>query len=145
MIYMKYSLETFFLFFLLLAIIPSPNVSSQATFQNDSTIKVAVCDEQLQICVDEFNSLLADFRNGSNCNSETFNQLKKKNWELTQDREIYKEKAEKLEVYQNSFYALFALLIILIILFFVSNSSKNKLGRFRNGRKTGKEGKEKNR
>lgn len=143
MVYIKHLLGTFFLFFLLLAIIPSPNTEAQVTFQNDNTT-TAVCSEQLQICVDEFNSLLADFRNGTNCNSETFNQLKRMNNDVSADREKLRKEVENLRTYKTSFYIVSILLVVWIIFVLVTkySSSKNKSRRLKNGRETGKERKE---
>lgn len=122
----------------------SSNINAQATSTQDNSSGTAICSEQLQICVDEFNNLLSDFRNGTNCNSSTFSQLKKMNAQLSNDRDSYKQQAEDLKVYKIPFFMVTGLLIIWIVFYFLvaSRSSKNKSGRYLNGRKTSNKRKE---
>lgn len=135
--YLKLMSTLILLTFLVSFVQALPFIPVQQSPENNSTT-VAICDEQLTICMDNYNSLYYDFRNGTNCNSNTFNQLKKKNLQLSQDTEIYKAEADNLRVYKTSFYVITVLLVIWIIIFFVNTISKNKFGRLtNNGRKTG--------
>lgn len=120
--------------FILFALFFSLGVNAQDLLTNNDT-SVAVCNEQLKICVDQYNSLYYDLRNGTNCDSELFNQLKKKNLQVSQDRDVYQEELDNIKVYKPAFYTVSALLVIWIILFVVI-SLKNKPGRINNGRKT---------
>lgn len=136
----NYSLSLLALFGLLVfsSLISSQQLPDINQLPPSNSTNIAVCDEQLKICIDQYNSLYYDLRNGTNCNSNTFNQLKEKNSQLSHDAQTYKEQADNLKGYKTAFYIISVLLVIWVIIFLVSINPKNKSGRFtNNGRKTG--------
>jgi len=137
MINKKNQISSFALVFLifLLITIYSPTVRAPATFEENTT-GVADCGEQLQLCIGEFNSLLSDFWNGTNCDSETFTYLKQKNSDLAIDRSRCMAQVEELKgeliLYKIGFLALVIVLCLISVIFYSKNKSRRRL---RNGNK----------
>ena len=73
-----------------------------------------VCEEQLEICIGEYNSLLEDFREGINCGT-AFNLVKGMNEVLSEERDNCREEIGQLKVYKIGFYLLFILVIIIAL------------------------------
>ncbi len=84
----------------------------------NDTIKEPICEEQLNIVLEEYNSLLKDFRQGTNCGGISFGILKDANELLSKERDTCREEVGELKAYRIGFYSLFILLIILLIFYF---------------------------
>ncbi|KKN48143.1 hypothetical protein LCGC14_0655870 [marine sediment metagenome] len=85
--------------------------------QNETSEK-AICEEQLDIVLDEYNSLLKDFRQGTNCGGISFGIIKDMNELLSEERDTCREEVGELEVFKIGFYSILLLLAILLIIFF---------------------------
>jgi len=71
--------------------------------------------EQLEICVEEYNYLLNDFRNGTNCGTK-LNFIQSLNEYLAEERDICREEIGAMSHYKfGFFFLLFAFVIIIII------------------------------
>ena len=92
----------------------------------NDTIKEPVCEEQLNIVLEEYNSLLKDFRQGTNCDGVSFGILKDANELLSKERDTCREEVGELKAYRIGSYGLFVLLIILLILYFKVVLKKEK-------------------
>ena len=92
----------------------------------NDTIKEPVCEEQLNIVLEEYNSLLKDFRQGTNCGGISFGILKDANELLSKERDTCREEVGELKVYKMGSYGLFILLILLLMLYFKIVSKKEK-------------------
>jgi len=92
----------------------------------NDTIKEPVCEEQLNIVLEEYNSLLKDFRQGTNCDGVSFGILKDTNELLGKERDTCREEVGELKAYRVGSYSLFILLIILLILYFKVVLKKEK-------------------
>lgn len=101
----------------------SPNLAVEnITIETEEPI----CEEQLEVCIGEYNSLLESFREGVNCGT-AFNLLKGMNKKLVEERDNYREEIEQLKVYKTGFYLLFPLLIIIaLVIIFMSTKGKGK-------------------
>jgi len=117
----KRNIGILFLFFVLIAGI----VLAQNTTINNTEEK-AICSEQLEICVEEFNSLLEDFKVGTNCKGTAYEVLKDANEYLTEERNSCLEEVGGLKVYKGGFYFMFGLFIILLIVYFREILKKSK-------------------
>lgn len=84
----------------------------------NDTIKEPVCEEQLNIVLEEYNNLLKDFRQGTNCGGISFWILKDANELLSEERDACREEVGELKAYRIGFYSLFILLIVLLIFYF---------------------------
>ena len=81
---------------------------------------IANCTEQLEICLLEYNSLVYEFRNGTNCGGVTA-LLKNLNGQLGEERDLCNEELEKQNNYRIGFYIFGTLLCIVAIgLFFIA-------------------------
>jgi len=92
----------------------------------NDTIKEPICEEQLNIILEEYNSLLKDFWQGTNCDGISFGILKDANELLSKERDTCREEVGELKAYRIGFYSLFILLIILLILYFKVVLKKEK-------------------
>ena len=90
---------------------------------------IANCSEQLEIVLEQYNSLYADFREGVNCGFAAI-QLKEMNDGLGEERDICIEELEKIKVYKIGFYIFFILLVIIsIIIFFKAIKKRSQLNK----------------
>ncbi len=100
-------------------IISAENLTINETIITTETEKEeAICEEQLEIAIEEYNSLLEDFREGINCGEvAVFNR--DLNAMLAEERDSCREEIGKIKVYRVGFFILFGVLIItgIIILF----------------------------
>lgn len=92
----------------------------------NDTIKEPVCEEQLNIVLEEYNSLLKDFRQGTNCDGISFRILKDANELLSKERDACREEVGELKAYRIGFYSLFILLVVLLTLYFKIVLKKRK-------------------
>ena len=83
-----------------------------------SETQIAVCSEQLEICIEGYNNLLEDFRNDINCRGTAFDSIKKNNINLSIDRDTYQNEVETLKNYRFGFYLLLVLFVIFMIMYF---------------------------
>lgn len=95
-----------------------PNAVIAGTITEQEPVEVAVCSEQLEICIDGYNNLLEDFRNDINCRGTAFDSLKKNNINLSIERDDYQDEAESLKNYRSGFYLILILFIIFMIIYF---------------------------
>lgn len=96
------------------------------TALEDNSKDEAICSEQLELCVNEYNSLLEDFRMGVNCNSTTFETLKHFNGEVTKERDNLREEILNLKNYKGGFYALLLICLLITIILFRQRLKLNK-------------------
>lgn len=103
--------------------------------QEANSSEKANCSEQLQICIDEYNSLLSDFRNGTNCGGTSFNLLKDMNQALGERLEEVEVEVKNLKNYKIGFFLTFVLFLILLIFCFfgVFRNKKREKRKFGGG------------
>ena len=95
-------------------ILLSSFVVADNTTLNTTGEEVANCSEQIIRCIDEYNNLLKDFREGINCGTATLN-LKYMNEYLIEERDNCREEVGKIKVYQTGIYIFFILLIMIAV------------------------------
>lgn len=83
----------------------------------------AICVEKLKICVDLYEELLMDFKEGVNC-GVAFGNLKYFNEVLTGERDSCREEIGELKSYKVGFFIMFVLFILLLIFYFRLNLKK---------------------
>lgn len=84
----------------------------------------ANCSEQLELCIEQYNSLLYDFRNKTNCGGQALNMLRNMNAQLGEERDICNEELDKVNNYKAGFYFMFSVLIITGIVLIISSFKK---------------------
>lgn len=87
-------------------------------FAEENVTTTANCTYELELCVGEYNSLLQDFKNGTNCGTG-FQILKAANQNLTMEKEIADEKLNKFKGYKAGFWISTALTVSAIMLLFL--------------------------
>ena len=104
--------------------ISAENLTTNETIIMNETIgEQANCSEELVICLDIYNSLLEDFREGTNCGT-AFNLVKGMNDVLAEERDNCREEIGELKVYRVMFYILFVALFITGIVMIVTAMKK---------------------
>ena len=97
--------------------------------QEDIIVNNAMCEEQLDICIEEYNVLLESFREGTNCGGPAFYKLADANDALASERDASLVEIEKLRTYRKGFFFMSVLLIISLIFYFrqlkLNNGGKN--------------------
>ena len=90
----------------------------------NETKEEPICEEQLELCIDEYNSILEDFRAGLHCGA-IVPILKDLNKGLGKERDDCQEEIGRLKTYKLGFYALFVILVITsIVIIYKSFKSK---------------------
>jgi len=74
----------------------------------------------LEICIDEYNDLLEEFRNGTNCGGATFSLLKSMNEQLGEERDLCESELEEMGRYKIGFYSILLILFITAIILVIS-------------------------
>jgi len=119
--------------FLFTGIISAENLTRNETIILNETVildngtvgEEAICDEQLQILLEEYSLLLEDYREGSNCGI-AFSMVKDLNRILSEERDNCREEIGKIKVYRGGFYILLGVLGITAIIIFFSAIKKRK-------------------
>lgn len=98
-------------------------MSSVSAEENET----ANCTHELILCVNEYNGLLSDFREGVNCGTafqvlKDSDQLLRENFQnLTLEKAEIEEKVDKLSGYKFGFWMMTILVIISVIIIFYKN------------------------
>ena len=82
----------------------------------------AICEEQIELVIEQYNSLLDDFRSDINCNTDcgaAYVMLKGMNEELDEERNICIKEREKLKDYRVGFFILLPALVMIGIVFII--------------------------
>ena len=95
------------------------NFTAEEIILNNSNVEEANCSEQLSMCVDEYNSLLSDFRNRTNCGLTDSSMLRSMNTQLGEERDICNEELKKANTYKTGFFLIFTILLITGILIII--------------------------
>jgi hypothetical protein len=107
-----------------ISLISAENLTTNENVIINGTIdKQANCSEELIKCIDTYNSLLEDFREGINCGT-AFNLVKGMNEVLAEERDNCREEIGKLKVYRVGFYILLVVLFITGIVIIVNAMKK---------------------
>lgn len=93
-------------------------IAVSIVFAYEDEAEVAVCSEQLDICIEGYNNLLEDFRNDINCRGTAFDSVKKNNLILSIERDDYQKEAENLKNFRIGFYLILIIFIIFLIVYF---------------------------
>ena len=108
----------------LISLISAENLTTNETIIINETIdEQANCSEELIICLDIYNSLLEDFREGVNCGT-AFNLVKGMNEVLAEERDSCREEIGELKVYRVGIYILLVVLFIAGIVTIVTAMKK---------------------
>ncbi len=102
-----------------ISLIPAENLTTnETTIINETIDKQVNCSEELITCIDVYNALLEDFREGINCGT-AFNLVKGMNEVLAEERDSCREEIGELKVYRIGIYILLGVLLIIGIVFIV--------------------------
>jgi len=101
-------------------------VCANGVFATELNTTEPICEEQLELCVNEYNLLLEDFQEGVNCGN-AFNLVKDMNGMLTEERDNCLKEIGGTKIYENGFYFLFGLLVIVALSIIISGVRKNKI------------------
>ncbi len=108
----------------LISLISAEDLTTNETIIMNETIgEQANCSEELVLCLDIYNSLLEDFREGVNCGT-AFNLVKGMNEVLAEERDSCREEIGELKVYRVGFYILLVVLFITGIVIIVTAVKK---------------------
>ena len=90
-------------------------------------LTVANCSEQLEIVLDEYNYLLADFKNGTNC-GRLNDLLKDGNAKLSENLEICSEELGWYKIYKLGFFlmTIVAIFSVLYLLYLITINKEEK-------------------
>ena len=112
--YKKWFINSIFLFGIIffINIIFAENLTIENDLINGS--EVSICERQLNRTIEVYNSLLKDFRDGTNCGDAAVT-LKYMNEILSEERNECREEIGELKVYKIGFYFLSILLVMIAI------------------------------
>ncbi len=114
----------FCILFVVISFVSAENLTTNETIIMNETIdKQANCSEELIICLDIYNSLVEDFRDGVNCGT-AFNLVKGMNDVLAEERDGCREEIGELKVYRVVVYILLGVLFIIGIVLIVTARKK---------------------
>lgn len=85
----------------------------------------AICSEQLDIVVNEYNNLLEEFKNGTNCGEASF-ILRSNNAKLAEDRDTCNSELEQIIKYKYGFYIILVILIVTGLIILLSIKKDNQ-------------------
>lgn len=117
-------------------IVANNETENISLISTQNTTVIANCSEELESCVNEFNSMLIDYKAGNNCGN-AFLTIKDFNQVLTDERNTCREEVGKIKVYKIGFFIILALLTIisLILIIIGRKENKNKPMEDKNGKK----------
>ena len=108
-----------------MCLISADNLTMNETgLLNETEKEGAICEEQLELAVEEYNRLLEDYRDGMNCGTSTV-FLKNMNDILAEERNICMEEIGKIKVFRVGFY-IFLGILTLISMLLIFNSVRKK-------------------
>lgn len=100
--------------------------NSEVIIGNVTNVTIAeepICEEQLEILLDEYNSLLEDYKAGKNCGN-AFYLLESMNKLLGEERDACREEVGGLKVYKVTSYILLGILFITAIVIIYKGMKK---------------------
>lgn len=98
--------------------------------EDENLNKTANCTYELDLCVKEYNGLLMDFRNGTNCGTgfqlvvDLNNQLKENLKNVTSQKDELESDLKEFKSYKVLFWIMIVLVFIDTIIIFSKNKSK---------------------
>ncbi len=112
--------------FSFIGVVSAENLTINETITTNETEKEeAVCEEQLEIAIEEYNSLLKDFQKGINCGEvAVFNRGL--NAMLAKERDSCREEIGKIKIYRVGFYILLGILTITAIIMIIFSVIKKE-------------------
>ncbi len=109
-----------------IGIVSAENLTINKTIITNETVKEeAVCEEQLGIILEEYNSLLKDYKDGSNCGMAS-TMIKGMNEVLAEERDSCREEIGETKVYRGGFFVLLGVLFITAIILLFSGMRRGK-------------------
>lgn len=96
---------------------------NETTIVNETIGEQANCSKELITCLDIYNSLVEDFREGTNCGT-AFNLVKGMNEKLAEERDGCREEIGELKVYRVVVYILIVVLFITGVVLIVTARKK---------------------
>ncbi len=113
----------FLFIFLCLPLVIAGSVPQASVEYYLNQTELPICEDELETCVNEYNNLLEDFKDGNNCKGLS-QMLKSMNELLGEERDECLKEIGALEVYKIGFFSMGAFLLI-TALFLIYSSFKD--------------------